>query len=262
MARGRVITPDFWTDEKMIGLSPLARLFYLGLWNFAYCDKGHLPDEPLGLKLKILPNDPVAPADLMGELIGAGRLVRIKSADGKTFLWMPSFEKHQKTDSRWKTRCPACALINSGKLTETQESLSEHTETLLSSALREEKRTRENQREENQNTLTRVERLFDDAYSHWPKKVERKAAFEKFKSVNRRADGTEALAAHITRFGDAYAATTEKRFVPALSVWLSHERWTDELPTAQVSMSTTSEQNLSVVQMYAARENQQGAINE
>ncbi len=40
------------------------------------------------------------------------------------------------------------------------------------------------------------------------------------------------LVRHIIRFGDAYTATTEKRFVPALGVWLSHERWTDELPTA------------------------------
>ena len=37
MARGRVITPDFWSDGNMVGVSPFARLFYIGMWNFAHC---------------------------------------------------------------------------------------------------------------------------------------------------------------------------------------------------------------------------------
>jgi len=113
------------------------------------------------------------------------------------------------------------------------------------------------------NTLARVDDLFDSAYSHWPKKVERKSAFDKFAAMSRKADGPEDLAAQIIRFGDAYAATTETRFVPALGVWIAHERWTDELPTSSVvKQSITTEQNLAVVARYALRETQQGAINE
>jgi len=86
----------------------------------------------------------------------------------------------------------------------------------------------------NEVVIPAIELFFDDAYSHWPKKVERKQALERFKTAARRMP-TDELVRQIIRFGDAYTATTEKRFVPALGVWLSHERWTDELPTAPSS---------------------------
>lgn len=75
----------------------------------------------------------------------------------------------------------------------------------------------------------RVSDGFDAAYDRWPKKVERKQAFDRFKIALRKRE-LEELVADIIRFGDAYAATTEKQFIPALGVWLGRERWTDELP--------------------------------
>lgn len=75
---------------------------------------------------------------------------------------------------------------------------------------------------------------FDRAWAHWPKKVERKKSIEKFKQAAKQR-GLEPLIADVIRFGDAYAASVEKQFVPALNVWLNGERWTDELPVAQAS---------------------------
>lgn len=124
MARGRIISPDFWSDSTIVGLSPLARLFYIGTWNFTYCDKGHLPDDSVGLKLKILPADQIDANDLLEELLNAGRIVRI-TVDGKSFLFIPTFATHQTAskDSRWATRCPVCKLSetlgNSGEFLET-----------------------------------------------------------------------------------------------------------------------------------------------
>lgn len=70
---------------------------------------------------------------------------------------------------------------------------------------------------------------FEKAYSHWPKKTERKKSFEKFRKVAAER-GVDQITADVIRFGDAYARHSEKRFVPALVVWLNGERWTDELP--------------------------------
>ena len=102
-----------------------------------------------------------------------------------------------------------------------------------------------------------LDALFEDAYSHWPKKVERKVALERFGAASKRM-APDDLAAHIIRFGDAYAATTEKRFTPALGVWIGHERWTDELPTAaQVERKPTrTDQNLDFVAQLAREEAQ------
>lgn len=87
-----------------------------------------------------------------------------------------------------------------------------------------------------------LESVFDQAYSSWPKKVERKQAFERFKRICKKRDPHE-LAADIVRFGDAYVtAGTETRFVPGLGVWLNGERWTDDLPQRQAQQSSSSQQ--------------------
>lgn len=72
---------------------------------------------------------------------------------------------------------------------------------------------------------------FEIAYAHWPKKTERKKSLELFIKKAKKM-GVEKLISEVVRFGDAYAASTEKQFVPALDVWLRNERWTDELPGA------------------------------
>lgn len=77
-----------------------------------------------------------------------------------------------------------------------------------------------------------LEAVFESAYSHWPKKTERAKSQKKFVQLAKK-HGAEWLAEQVVRFGDAYSATTEKQFVPALVVWLNGERWTDELPEAQ-----------------------------
>lgn len=107
----RYIKPSFWTDGKIVRLSPFARLLYIGCWNFALCDLGHLPDDPYELKLQILPADPVDAAELVEELVAAGRLQRV-TAGGRAYLLAHRLPDHQKTDKRWEARCPACAAAS------------------------------------------------------------------------------------------------------------------------------------------------------
>ena len=98
-----------------------------------------------------------------------------------------------------------------------------------------------------------LESLFDDAYAHWPKKVERKVALERFKSATKRIPIDDLVQSIIT-FGDAYAATTEKQFVPALGVWLNGDRWTDDLPrkaeAKRERFSPNQERGLALVEHY------------
>lgn len=103
----RMISPDFWTDTAMIQLPMPVRLFYIGTWNFA-CSAGHLPDDALQIKLKVLPADPVDGTEFIETLVQAGRLERITLSDGARFLRIPSFARHQKQDARYQSRCPAC----------------------------------------------------------------------------------------------------------------------------------------------------------
>lgn len=113
MARIRSVKPEFWTDGVMVGLTVWARLFYIGSWNFA-CDRGHLPDDPMSLKLKILPADQVDVAELIAELVAAGRIERRATRDGRSYLTIRRFMDHQKLDPRWTSKCPYCAAEAEG----------------------------------------------------------------------------------------------------------------------------------------------------
>lgn len=84
--------------------------------------------------------------------------------------------------------------------------------------------------------------LFEQAWEHWPKKVEKKPAREKFLIAARKID-PQALLEHVTQFGDAYAATTEKHLVPALGRWLNNERWTDDLPQSRQAQQQAPRQS-------------------
>ncbi len=132
MARRRLLSPEFWTDSNIVQLTPYARLLFMGCWNFALCEEGHLADSPLELKMKILPADPVNGDELVEELVKLERLVRGVTPSGKPYLWVRKLSNHQKADLRWQSRCFVCAEIRedeppatSPKLPETQPSLDE-----------------------------------------------------------------------------------------------------------------------------------------
>ena len=95
MARIRTVKPEFWTDERIVDLSPFARLLFIGMWNFAD-DEGYLWDQPKTLKLKILPADDLDPAALIEELVTGGLLERMVDPEGKRALRIRGFQKHQK----------------------------------------------------------------------------------------------------------------------------------------------------------------------
>ncbi len=54
MARKRIIDPEFWSDEEIGQWSFAARLFYIGLWNFAD-DSGRFKSANELLKAQIFP---------------------------------------------------------------------------------------------------------------------------------------------------------------------------------------------------------------
>lgn len=137
MARIRTIKPEFWTDGDVVHMTPWARLFFIGTWNFTMCDQGHLLDDPVRLKMQILPADDVDPYALIEELVQHGRLTRLQDGEGRRYLHVKRFTDHQKLEKRWTPRCSACNAEDlweppaetSPKLARVSESLGEHAET-------------------------------------------------------------------------------------------------------------------------------------
>ena len=95
MARIRTIKPEFFTHEGLAELSPNHRLFFIGLWTQADSE-GRLEDRPRRLKVVIFPYDDLDIDQLLADLVTKGFLTRYEGPDGKRFLQILGFIKHQR----------------------------------------------------------------------------------------------------------------------------------------------------------------------
>ena len=98
MARIRTIKPEFWTSEQVVECSPIARLLFVGMWNF--CDDGgNHPASAKTLKMQIFPGDDIAASQIesyISELLSSGLLSEY-AAEGRKY-WHVTGWKHQKID--------------------------------------------------------------------------------------------------------------------------------------------------------------------
>lgn len=115
MARIRSIKPEFWTDRSLARkLSIPARLFYIGLWNFAD-EHARINGDPFYLKGQIFPYDDFDDGeidDLIEELVRAGKAVRY-DGDEDPYLFLPTLNKHQRLEpDKVPSRLPAPPDLN------------------------------------------------------------------------------------------------------------------------------------------------------
>ncbi|APC19307.1 hypothetical protein BLL42_21410 [Pseudomonas frederiksbergensis] len=100
MARIRTVKPEFWSSEQVMSCRPLARLLFIGLWNF--CDDGgNHPLAPRTIKALVFPGDDITTdevSELLGELEGAN-LTESYTVDGKIYLHVSGW-KHQKIEKK------------------------------------------------------------------------------------------------------------------------------------------------------------------
>jgi hypothetical protein len=104
VARIRTVKPDYWTDERVGECSVSARLLFIACWNFAD-DHGGLDRSAKQLKAQAFPYDAIDCEPLVQELLNAGLLVEY-AVDGKKYLHIKGFRKHQKVEKPAKPRIP------------------------------------------------------------------------------------------------------------------------------------------------------------
>ena len=230
MARIRTIKPDFWTDGKMVKLSPFARLLYIGMWNFTLCDHGHVADDAMKLKLQILPMDPVDVDELLAEIMAQGRVIRVADEDGRSYLLVKRFEDHQKIDPRWKTRCPACAQVDSLAPVETPVSIPEPRRDSPELTLGRDGKGWEGKKTSSPATPAKAE--FDSFWASYPRKIGKEAARKAFvkaltkTTAGKIMDGVEQLRIEV--------AGKDQQFTPHAATWLNAGRWDDEVARPQL----------------------------
>lgn len=99
MARIRSIKPEFWSSEQVMECSPMARLLFIGLWNF--CDDGgnHVASAKT-VKAEIFPGDDISSTDVQGMLdeLTSNSLIAFYTNGDKQYLHVTGWKKHQKID--------------------------------------------------------------------------------------------------------------------------------------------------------------------
>lgn len=102
MPKKRMISPEAWTDDKFVSVSPLARLLFIGMWNFA-CDNGHLDNSNLQIKMRVLPADNCDVETLIQELLAADMIERTEE-----WVKVTNLSTHQRPDLRFLVFCDHC----------------------------------------------------------------------------------------------------------------------------------------------------------
>ena len=125
--RIRTIKPEFWRSEDIAALSIEDRLLFIGLWSYVE-DNGVGRDEPQLIQCDLYPLDTFTEASLrthggLTRLSQQGLITRYEGPDGRRYLQINSWDKHQKINRPSKPRFPQ---YNAENCTLTEASLSPH----------------------------------------------------------------------------------------------------------------------------------------
>ncbi|MGW2225501.1 hypothetical protein [Streptomyces formicae] len=118
MARIRTIKPEAFTSESLAQVSISAERTFFGLLTQAD-DHGRFRDQAAviaGALWALRPeHGPLAVEDDLTQLAGAGLICRYGGDDGKNYLHIVTWAKHQKINRPSGSRCPACPRHESGR---------------------------------------------------------------------------------------------------------------------------------------------------
>ncbi len=131
MARIRTVKPDFWTDAAVGECSVSARLLLIASLNFAD-DYGGLDRSAKQLKAQAFPYDNIDCEPLVLELI-RNRLFIEYEVDGRKYLHIKGFRKHQKVENPARPRIPVYESTVKPQQTITEDSPNPHRVVAVSS---------------------------------------------------------------------------------------------------------------------------------
>lgn len=231
MPRIRTVKPEYWTDEKIVELSITARLFFIGLWNFAD-DNGVLENKPKQLKIRIFPTDDVEVTRLIDELNNLNLIITYET-NGASFIYIRNLTKHQVIDRSRKSNLPTppIDLINQQVVEIKQNQLKspEISPGREGKGIGKERKTTPPTPLRGNGVSVDFERF----WSVYPKKIGKQAALKKWQALKR----TYQLPPPDQIIGAVEKQKTwdqwqkdEGQFIPNPATWLNQGRWDDQPP--------------------------------
>ncbi len=236
--RIRSIRPEFWSSEDIAALNWDARLVFIGLWSYVD-DNGVGRDIDRLIVADLFPLDEdfsEASRRVHGalKLLADGGQITRYTVDGKPYLHITAFARHQVINRASKGRYPLPTSENA----ETRPVLSEHSVSTHPTPVAGEG---EKGRRGEVNTCPAADAEpdepgqpdepdepgdgFAEFYAAYPRKEARRKAEQAWRAALKRAD-RDTIMAGLARF----PFQGDRQFVPLPASWLNADRWADQPP--------------------------------
>ena len=244
MARYRRIKPEFWSDDKVIELTHSARLFFIGLWNFAD-DTGFHKNNPRQLKAEIFPADDISIDDVLDILRLLYEQSLIAYNDDQSLIKVKGFLSHQKIDRPQ----PSKYVFVEGEPGQIVEHSTNIRRTIVNTTKLKEVKLKEVKLNKDGQILKEA---FDQLWIIYPKKQKKARCSRVFKALNK--TNREACIRGVKRYIKYWELNgTSLSHIPLLSSFINDARWDDELDMSksQDSLKITTANN-RYADMYKA----------
>ena len=244
MSRKRMISPEFYTDEKIIELPIPARLMFIGIWNHAN-DEGILKNSPKQLKVQIYPADEDMTLNLIKQyielMVSLKLLTKGVNIDGSELLKITNWADHQKINRPTLSKYVFTPLELSEGSVRTHGGLSEDSVSVhgglsedslpIEKNISKEKLKEDKLKERSKKNPEKQKKqdfAFDSVYSTYPNKKAKQASLNAFKRIAKKTmpKFIKGLNAHIEYWK---VNEVDKQFIPYLSTYINQKRWEDVL---------------------------------
>jgi hypothetical protein len=248
--RIRSIKPEFWRSDDITALDWETRLLFVGLWSYVD-DNGVGIDKLASITADLFAGDLEvdAPGTFarvsrgLRKLQEVGRVTRYE-VDGKQYLHITNWGKHQRIDHPNKARYPVPTSENAEPLTLLPELSREPRETLATGTgeqgNRGTKKTSANRRLDKAPDHP----LFPEFWASYPRREARKEASKKFSLIVRDGVNAQALVDGARRYA-AYVSKErrEREKIKLPPTWLNQGCWDDELDSVGPSVVPIGDPN-------------------
>ena len=228
MARKRVVSPSFWTDEKIIQIPIQARLLFIGLLNHAD-DDGIFQESYLSIKVTVFPADEDITVGLLEDyvrtMVGLKLLEKGKDPKGVSLLRFTNWHDHQKINHPTPSKHVFCELTD-----ENNDNSVRTTVDLPEDSLRTPSQyniIKDNIIKDNISSNKNEDFTFERFYKLYPRKQGKEKAIKAFKRIPKKSlkalfDGLDKWISYW--LGDK----VDKQYIQLPATWLNGKAWLDE----------------------------------
>lgn len=248
--RIRSIKPEFWRSDDITALDWETRLLFIGLWSYVD-DNGVGLDKLAAITADLFAGDleEDAPETFarvsrgLQKLQETGRITRY-IADGKSYLHITNWGKHQRIDHPNRARYPLPTSENA-ELRESFATISRETSETLATGTEEQgnrgtKKTSSNRRLDK----TAAHPRFPEFWSTYPRREAKQEASKKFTAITKAGLDPQTLIDAAGRYA-AYVAKAgrEREKIKLPTTWLNQGCWEDELDSVGPSVVPIGDPN-------------------